>query len=105
MSVKKVSGSTKRDTYYYDIQLRNNRSTPVTIDVFDQVPLSRNSEITITTETIGTGVKDDLTGEVKYKVTLQPGELVNLEIGYTVKYPKNASVSVKTFRTISAPSF
>jgi uncharacterized protein (TIGR02231 family) len=105
MSVKKVSGNTKRDTYYYDIQLRNNRSTPVTIDVFDQVPLSKNSEITITTETIGTGVKDDLTGEVKYKVTLQPGELVNLEIGYTVKYPKNASVSVKTFRTISAPSF
>lgn len=105
MSTKKISGSTKRDTYYYETQLRNNRTVPVKIVVYDQVPLSRNSEITITTETIGTGVKDELTGEVKYELTLQPGATVTLELGYTVKYPKNQSISVKTFRTISAPSF
>lgn len=97
MSVKKVVGSNKRDSYYYDIQLRNNRTVPVTIDVFDQIPLSRNSEITVSVETIGTGKKDDVTGEVTYKVTLQPGETKNLEIGYTVKYPKNYTVKTKTY--------
>lgn len=105
MSVKKVVGSNKRDTYYYDIQMRNNRTVPVTIDVFDQIPLSRNSEITIAVETLGGGKKNDITGEVTYKVTLQPGETTNLEIGYTVKYPKIYNVQTKTFRTISAPSF
>lgn len=97
MSVKKVVGSNKRDTYYYDIQVRNNRSVPVTVDVFDQIPLSRNSEITVSVETLGGGKKDDITGEVAYKITLQPGEVKNLEIGYTVRYPKDYNVKVKTF--------
>ncbi len=105
MSTKKVSGSTKKDTYFYDIQVRNNRTVPVRINVFDQIPLSSNSEITVTVETIGTGKKNDLTGEVSYYLTLQPGETVNLELGYSVRYPKNAKISTRTFKTISCPSF
>ncbi len=105
MSTKKISGSTKKDTYYYDIQVRNNRTVPVKINVFDQIPLSNSSEITVTTETIGTGKKNDLTGEVSYMVTLQPGETANLEIGYSVRYPKNAKISTRTFKTVSSPSF
>lgn len=105
MSMKKVSGSTKKDTYFYDIQIRNNRSVPVKINVFDQIPLSTSSEITVTVETIGTGKKNDLTGEVSYFITLQPGETINLELGYSVKYPKNAKISTRTYRTISCPSF
>lgn len=105
MSTKKVSGSTKKDTYYYDIQVRNNRTVPVKINVFDQIPLSSSSEITVTVETIGTGKKDDATGEVSYMVTLQPGETANLEIGYSVRYPKNAKIMTRTFKTVSSPSF
>lgn len=105
MSTKKLSGSTKKDTYFYDIQVRNNRTVPVKINVFDQIPLSSNSEITVTVETIGTGKKNDLTGEVSYYLTLQPGETINLELGYSVKYPKNAKISTRTYRTISCPSF
>lgn len=105
MSTKKISGSTKKDTYYYDIQVRNNRTVPVKINVYDQIPLSNSSEITVTVETIGTGKKDDLTGEVSYMVTLQPGETANLEIGYSVKYPKNAKILTRTFKTVSSPSF
>ncbi|MNJ86199.1 hypothetical protein D3C87_36870 [compost metagenome] len=105
MSTKKISGSTKKDTYYYDIQVRNNRSVPVKVNLFDQIPLSSNSEITVTVETTGTGKKNDLTGEVSYIVTLQPGETANLELGYSVKYPKNSKVITRTFKTISSPSF
>ncbi len=105
MSTKKISGSTKKDTYYYDIQIRNNRTVPVRINVFDQIPLSNSSEITVTVETIGTGKKNDLTGEVSYMVTLQPGEIANMEIGYSVRYPKNAKILTRTFKTVSSPSF
>lgn len=105
MSTKKISGSTKKDTYYYDIQVRNNRTVPVKINVFDQIPLSNSSEITVTAETIGTGKKNDLTGEVSYMITLQPGETANLEIGYSVRYPKNAKIMTRTFKTVSSPSF
>lgn len=105
MSTKKISGSTKRDTYFYEIQVRNNRTVPVKIDVFDQIPLSRNSEITVSVETIGTGKKNDITGEVTYQLVIQPGETVKLDLGYSVKYPKDSKVVTRTFKTISAPSF
>ncbi|WP_300662912.1 DUF4139 domain-containing protein [Fluviicola sp.] len=105
MSTKKVSGSTKKDTYYYEIQVRNNRTVPVKIDVFDQIPLSRNSEITVSVETIGTGKKNDITGEVTYQIVIQPGETVKLDLGYSVKYPKDSKVVTRTFKTISSPSF
>ena len=105
MSTKKVVAGNKRDTYYYDIQVRNNRTVPVTIDIFDQIPISRNSEITVSIETLGGGKRNDITGEVTYKVTLQPGETKNLEIGYTIKYPKDYNVKVKTYRTVKAAKF
>ncbi len=105
MSTKKISGSTKKDTYFYEIQVRNNRTVPVKIDVFDQIPLSRNSEITVSVETIGTGKKNDITGEVTYQVVIQPGETIRLDLGYSVKYPKDSKVVTRTFKTISAPSF
>jgi uncharacterized protein (UPF0333 family) len=85
--------------------LRNNRTVPVRINVYDQVPVSRNSEITVSVETLSDGKKDDATGEVKWEVTLQPGETSNLQIGYQVRYPKTAKIQMKTYRTISAPSF
>lgn len=105
MSTKKISGSTKKDTYFYEIQVRNNRTVPIKIDVFDQIPLSRNSEITVSVETIGTGKKNDITGEVTYQLVIQPGETVKLDLGYSVKYPKDSKIVTRTFKTISAPSF
>ncbi len=105
MSSKKVVGSTKRETFVYEVALRNNRSTPITIDVFDQIPLSKNSDITVTTDNISNGKKDVETGEVKWEITLQPGETKNVEIGYTVKYPKDAAVVLQKYRTVSSPKF
>ena len=105
MSTRKVSGSTRRDTYIYDVVLRNNRNVPVRVNVYDQIPVSRNSEITVSVENISGGAKDDITGEVKWEVVIQPGQSINLEVGYTVKYPKTAKIQMKTYRTISAPSF
>lgn len=104
-SIKKTSGSTKRDSYFYELSVRNNRSVPITIDIFDQIPLSRSSDITVTVEELGGGVHVLETGEVSYKVTIAPGETKSFELGYTVKYPKSQNINVRTFKTISAPSF
>lgn len=105
MTTQRVTGSSRKDSYAYDIVIRNNRNVPVRINVYDQIPISRNSDITVTTDEISGGIKDDVTGEVKWEITIQPGETHNLQIAYTVKYPKNAKIQMKTFRTISAPSF
>ncbi|TNF46574.1 MAG: mucoidy inhibitor MuiA family protein [Bacteroidetes bacterium] len=105
MSTKKVIGGSKKDSYLYEIAVRNNRDVPVTIDIFDQVPISKNSEITVTIDELSGVTSDPETGEVNWKYTLQPGETKSYMIGYTVKYPKEANISMVSFRTVSCPSF
>jgi uncharacterized protein (TIGR02231 family) len=105
MTVRKTMGNTKKETYYYDITVRNNRSTPVKLTVYDQIPVSQNGEIIVSTENSSDGDRDNSTGEIKWELTLQPGESKTWELGYTVKYPKTAKVEMRTYKTISAPSF
>ena len=105
MSTKKVMGSSRKDSYRFDITVRNNRNVPVNVKIYDQVPISTSSEIVIYDDVLSGGVKSPATGEVVWHVTIEPSGGASKKIGYTVKYPKNLRVSVKSFRTISAPSF
>ena len=105
MSTKKVIGGSKKDSYLYEVAIRNNRDVPVTIDIFDQVPISKNSEITVTIDELSGVASDTETGEVNWKHTLQPGETKSFMIGYTVKYPKEANISMVSYKTVSCPSF
>lgn len=105
VSSKKVIGSSKRDTYLYEISVRNNRATAITIDVYDQIPISRNTDISVSADETSGAIKDPLTGELKWMITLQPGETKSVNVGFSIKYPKDGVVTVQKFRTISAPSF
>lgn len=104
-SEKRVMGNSKKESFQYEIQVRNNRSVPIKIDVFDQVPISKNSDIIVIENELSDGLKNSETGEVKWSMEIQPGNVTSKEIGYSVKYPKNTSITIHRFRTISSPSF
>lgn len=104
-STKRVMGNYKRDSYMYEVAIRNNRSTPINIEIYDQVPISQSSQINVSEDEISNGEKNDETGEVKWRVNVAASGVVSKEIGYTVKYPKNMRVEVQRFRTVSCPSF
>jgi uncharacterized protein (TIGR02231 family) len=105
LSSKKVVGSSKRETYLYEIAVRNNRNVPIKIVVYDQIPISKNESVTVVTEQTSNAKKDAETGELKWELTIQPTETKYVELGYSVKYPKDAMVTLQRWRTISAPSF
>ncbi len=105
MSSRKVIGNTQRETFLYETTIRNNHSTPITVNAYDQLPVSKNDQIIVQQEVISGGVLNSLTGEVKWEITLQPGESKSFDFGYNVKYPKDMKVDLKQYRTISAPSF
>ena len=105
LSTKKVIGNTKKDSYLYEISIRNNRTSPITVDLFDQIPVSKSSEIIVSADETTKANYDEITGETSWKIILNPGEIKTVELGYTVKYPKNIFINVNTFRTISCPSF
>lgn len=105
MSSKKLVGSSMRETYMYEIAVRNNRNVSIKIQVFDQIPVSRNTEITLSGEDYEGGKKDAETGEVTWEISLQPGEVKNLQLGYTVKYPKDAQIILQKNRVTKAPRY
>ncbi|MDG1331029.1 MAG: DUF4139 domain-containing protein [Crocinitomicaceae bacterium] len=104
-STKRTMGNYKRDSYMYEVAIRNNHSTPIDIEVYDQVPISQSNQITVSTDEISDGTKNDETGEVKWRLKVAANGVVSKEIGYTVKYPKNMRIEVQRYRTVSSPSF
>ncbi len=105
MSFKKVIGGSKKESYLYEIVVRNNRNVPVKIDIYDQIPISNSSDITVTIDELSGSKHDLLTGETTWQSVIQPGEVKSVEIGYTVKYPKDANITLQRFKTVSCPSF
>lgn len=105
MSEKRVIGNSKKDSYVYEIAIRNNRSVPIKINLYDQVPISKNSDIVVTVDNISKAEKDELTGETSWEVTLQPGEVKTLELAYSIKYPKEAKIAVNQYRKVNAYKF
>jgi uncharacterized protein (TIGR02231 family) len=104
-SDKKVVGNNRKDNYVYEITVKNNRDIPVSIDVFDQIPISQDSDISVTIDEISEALYNETTGKLHWKVNLAPGEVKKYKLGFTIKYPKGKKITVKKFRTISAPSF
>lgn len=105
MSSRKVMGSSKRETFLYETTLRNNHPYAIKINVFDQIPVSKNDQIGVTQEVLSNGIVNSITGEVKWEITLQQGESKTFDFGYSVKYPKDMRVRMTQYRTVSAPSF
>ena len=104
-NTEKVIGNNKKSTYSYEIVVKNNRKSSITIDVEDQVPVSQSSDITVETIELSKGELNSLTGKIKWKLTIEPGEAKKINLAFSIKYPRNKSLQLKKYRTISAPSF
>jgi uncharacterized protein (TIGR02231 family) len=86
-------GSNIKEQFGYEISLRNTKSTPVTITVEDQIPLSTHSDIEVSEVDTNGGKLDKETGKVTWLVTIKPNETVKRNLRFEVKYPKNNRIS------------
>ena len=91
-SKKRTIGSNITESRGYEILVKNNKSQAVTLQVKDQIPVSVNSAITVTTGELSGGVVDPVTGIVTWEITLAPGGQQKLFLRYEVKYPKSERV-------------
>ena len=85
-------GNKKKTTFAYSYELKNNHKTAIDIVLSDQIPVSESDDIEVKIIEISNGEVNETTGEVVWKVHLQPGELKKIEFTFSVKYPKNISV-------------
>lgn len=102
----KLTGTNRKITYTYEIVVKNNHKSPVQIEIEDQLPVSQNSEIIVDILELSKAERNELTGQLKWKLSLAPDESKKIILSFSVKYPKNKSVELKKkARTVSAPSF
>ncbi|TNE53796.1 MAG: mucoidy inhibitor MuiA family protein [Bacteroidetes bacterium] len=105
MSTKKVVGNSMKESFAYEIAVRNNRDVPVKIVIYDQIPVSKSSDIDVISTSYEGAEKDDETGEVVWEYTLAPGEVKSVQLSYTVKHPKDMGLRLQRNRVILAPRF
>jgi uncharacterized protein (TIGR02231 family) len=84
-----VVGGNKRSTRGYEITVKNMKSKPVTIEIKDQIPLSTFKEVVVEVQESKGAVYNDKTGELKWLLTLQPGESKTISFRFQVRYPKD----------------
>lgn len=94
-NTKKFLGTKKEDTRVWKTTVKNNKSQPVSIAILDQIPISTSQEIEVEAENLSGGILNTGTGEVKWKLELQPTERKELELKYKVKYPKNRTLTIE----------
>ena len=92
-SSRKTIGANRRDTFAYEISVRNSRQEPIVIVVEDQVPVSKNSLIEVTVIDAGGSVWNKETGKLSWTWTIQPSETKKAVFKFEVKYPKDKQVS------------
>lgn len=89
---EKMIGNYKKVTHGYEITVKNNRKSPVTIDIVDQLPITQDAEITVEPIELAEAQREVNTGKLTWPVTLQPGEVKKITLSYSIKYPKNKTV-------------
>ncbi|RNC80046.1 MAG: mucoidy inhibitor MuiA family protein [Balneola sp.] len=81
-----------RELFTYEITVRNTKSEPVSITVEDQIPVSTNEEIQVSTKELSNGDLNEDTGIIDWKLDIAPGEVKTLRLSYELEYPKGKRI-------------
>jgi len=92
MSSLKTSGKDSRQTFTYEITVKNNKLTDINLLLKDQYPLSAIKEVEVKLEESGEAMVNPETGVITWKVALKPGENRKYRFAYSVKYPKDKKI-------------
>ncbi|MFN2430769.1 MAG: mucoidy inhibitor MuiA family protein, partial [Cryomorphaceae bacterium] len=86
---KRIIGNNTKKTVAWDITIRNNKSTPIDMELYDQYPLSEYKSISIDYLGHGDAKHDEKTGELKWKFSIPGSESKVKSFSYSVKYPSS----------------
>ncbi len=87
-------GGNKEETRKWVIEVRNNKTTTITIRVMDQFPISKNGAIKISVEEISNAVQNKEEGLLTWTTTLAARQQWSSLLTYKVKYPKDKRLIV-----------
>ncbi|GHN00679.1 membrane protein [Cytophagales bacterium WSM2-2] len=89
---RKTIGSNTVDTRGFKITVRNKKSQAIKLTLFDQIPVSVVSDISVTPVEITKGIFNEKTGKVSWDLVIDPQQQKEINLQYEVKYPKRERV-------------
>lgn len=90
---QRTIGTNKERTFAYEISVRNAKTSPITLRLLDQIPVSQDASVIVKVEEISGASHNETTGELTWNLKLQPNETKKLQLVYSVKYPKNKVIN------------
>ncbi|WP_053991145.1 DUF4139 domain-containing protein [Mangrovimonas sp. TPBH4] len=78
----------------YELELKNNKQTPIDIVIMDRIPISQNKDIKVEDIETGTSQYNDKKGLMEWQTVLAPGGTDTFKFSYSVKYPKYRQVNL-----------
>lgn len=91
---KQFIGTKKVETKAWSIAIKNNKNQAIHLTILDQIPVPILDEIELQTINISGAKYDKETGELKWKLQLAPLQSKQLDIKYSMKYPKNRRLNL-----------
>ena len=94
-TTKQFIGNKKEEARTWKTTVKNNKNQEINMIVLDQVPVSTAEDIEVNVLNTS-GAKHDIeTGEIKWEFTLNPVDKKELDLKYSVKYPKFRNLVVE----------
>jgi hypothetical protein len=91
----KILGNSIKETIGWTINVRNNKKVGIKLIVEDQIPISERKSIQIESIDLVDGKLDNETGIIIWTLDLAANEKKELNLKYSVKYPKYLSIDLK----------
>jgi uncharacterized protein (TIGR02231 family) len=89
---RKVFSNSIKETYSYEIAVKNNKSIPVKIEILDQIPVSRQKEIVVELEDHEGATYNETFGKLKWEIEIPANQSKRVRFTYSVKYPKGKAI-------------
>jgi TonB-dependent SusC/RagA subfamily outer membrane receptor len=83
----KFLGSNRKQTFTYEIKVRNNKKDAINLTLKDQYPVSTDKDLEIELLQSDEASVNKETGELTWKLNIPSGETKKVRISYSVKYP------------------
>lgn len=94
MKDKSFLGSTRIINKKYEITVRNNKNTAITLMLHDRIPVAQNKEIKVEKLVYADGKLDAEKGLIEWKLNLDSKQTVKKPIEYEVKFSKDKKINL-----------
>jgi len=93
LTAKRTIGTNIKETKGFELLIKNNKNIPVDLEVLDNIPISKNKEIEVNLDNEGGGSLMKEYGRLLWRIQLKPGESKKINYSFSVKYPKDRTIS------------